>query len=114
MQETIPAGSLDRRITIQRVTTAPNEFNEPIETWRDLVTVFASKQDISDAERWSAGAIGAEITTRFQIRYSSQLAALDNRDRVIFDGRVFDIAGVKEIGRRKGLEITAAAKSERV
>lgn len=34
------AGNLDRRITIQRATKINNEFNEPIETWADLATVW--------------------------------------------------------------------------
>lgn len=29
-----------------------------------------------------------------------------------FDGRTFDIVGIKEIGRREGIEITAAARAE--
>jgi len=34
------------------------------------------------------------------------------KDRVRFDGRVFDIYGVKEIPYRAGLEITATARAD--
>lgn len=107
------AGELDRRITIQRATTTTNAFNEPVQTWADLVTVAAGKQDVRDSERWAAGEVGADITTRFQIRWSSTVANVDERDRLLFDGRVYGIQHVKEIGRREGLEITATARSER-
>ncbi len=107
------AGTLDRRITIQRKTVLNNAFNEPVETWSDLVIVSASKEDIRDSERLSAQEVGAEITTRFQIRFSHVVADVDPEDRLTFDGRVFAIAAVKEIGRREGLEITAAARAER-
>lgn len=106
------AGSLDRRIRIERATVTPNEFNEPVESWSTLATVWASKEDIRDGERWSAQEVGAEITTRFLVRYSSDVAGIDPRDRIVFDGRIYGIVAVKERGRREGLEITAAARAE--
>jgi len=108
------AGKLDRRITLQRFTTTKNEFNEDVQTWADLATVWASKEDIRDSERWQASEVAAEVTTRFRIRWSNTVKDIDPRDRVLFDGRIYAINAVKEIGRRVGLEITAAARAERV
>lgn len=107
------AGKLDRRITIERFTTTRDAFNNPIETWAPLVTrTPAAKLDIRDSERWTAQEVGAEITTRFQIRYSSVVADVNPKDRVLYDGKTYGIVGVKEIGRRDGLEITAAARAD--
>jgi len=106
------AGRLDRRITIMRASLSANALNEHEETWLDIATVWASKEDISDSERIRAQEVSAEITTRFQIRHSSAVADVNPKDRVRFEGRVYDVYGVKEIPYRAGLEITATARAD--
>lgn len=108
------AGKLDRRIVLQRATVTTDAFNQPVSTWATLATVWASATPISDGERARAGEVFSNINMRFQIRYSSVVALVDTRDRVVFDGRVYDLVGVKELGRREALELTAAARAERV
>ncbi|MCM2506068.1 phage head closure protein [Aureimonas altamirensis] len=102
----------DRRISIQRFNETTNAFNEVVKTWGTLATVWASKEDIKDGERFAAGQVSASITTRFQIRYSQTVSSVSPLDRVEFENRVYEIVGVKEIGRREGLEITAAARAD--
>lgn len=106
------AGDLDRRVTIERFTTTRDDFNNPVPDWAVLATVSASVEHIRDAERWTAQEVGASATMRFQIRYSSTVADLNAKDRLVYDGDTFDIVAVKEIGRRQGLEITAAARAD--
>ncbi len=106
------AGALDRRVTLRRATEAANTLNERVQTWADLATVWGSKADVSDGERVRAQAIGSSITTRFQVRYSSISATLAPKDRVVCEGREYEVTGVKEIGRRVGVEITATARTD--
>jgi SPP1 family predicted phage head-tail adaptor len=106
------AGPLDRRITLQRATFAQDATGQHIATWATLATVWVAKRDLSDSERVAAAEVSAEITTRFHIRWDSSWADLNPKDRAVFEGRTYDIWGVKEIGRREGLEITAAARSD--
>ena len=106
------AGELDRRIVIERAAITTNAFNEEVQTWAPFITVWAGKRDVSDRERFAANEIGAEVTTRFTIRWSTQAGTVDARDRIIYDGRTYNIRHAKEIGRRQGIEITAAARSE--
>ena len=106
------AGDLDRRITIERYTETRDPFNNPVKIWQELAIVWAAKTDVSDSERLAAQEVGAEISTRFRIRWSLQVRDIDPKDRVRFEGRLYDIVGVKEIGRREGLEITAVARPE--
>lgn len=108
----IDAGRLDRRISILRATTAANAFNEKVETWSALVVVWAEAKPVLDGERQAAGQTLASKSIRFTIRHSTAVADVDPRDRIEFDGRTYDINGVKEIGRREGLEITATARAE--
>jgi SPP1 family predicted phage head-tail adaptor len=107
------AGELDRRIELRRATTVTDATGGETRTWFAIATVWASKQDVRDAERVRAQEVGATITTRFQIRWSSDVADLDASDELVCEGRTYAIEAVKEIGRRDGLEITAAARAER-
>lgn len=106
------SGQMDRRLTIQRATVSTNGFNEPVQTWAPIATVWARRINVSDAERQRSAETTAEITARFQIRFQSALASLNPKDRVICDGDTFDIWGVKEIGLREGLEISATARAD--
>lgn len=106
------AGKLDRRVTLRRFTTSKDAFNADVPTWGDLATVWASKDDVSDAERNRAAQVGASVTTRFQIRYSDAVADLGPKDQLICEGRTYAISAVKELGRRSGLEITASARTD--
>lgn len=89
-----------------------NALNEQVATWSTIATVWASANPVSDGERLRAGETIADRMVRFQIRYSPDVADVDPRDQVVFDGRTYDISGVKEIGRREGLEITGTARGE--
>lgn len=106
------AGPLDRRITIRRATTARDQANQPRKQWADLTTVWANAKPVMDSERLRAGETLAQKSYRFTIYYSSTVADVDPRDQIVFDGRTYDVQGVKTIGRREGLEITATARAE--
>lgn len=104
---------LDRRITIQRYVIASRDaFNEPVYVWSDLVVASASKEDVRDAERVAAQEVGADITTRFQVRWTEVLSTVNAKDRVLYEGQVYSIVGTKELGRRRGIEITAVARAD--
>ena len=107
------AGALDRRVQFRRATLADDGFTRA-ETWADHgAPVWAAKRDASDSERWRAGEVAAQITTRFTVRWSPFTAALTPRRRLICEGREYDIAGIKETeARRQVLEITAAARAD--
>lgn len=104
------AGELDRRIGILRATATADAFNAPVETWSEVLQLWAAKRDVSDGERFRAGAMSAERMTRFQIRWSNAANTITPMDRVKFDGLVYDILAVKELERREGIEITASAR----
>ncbi len=108
------AQDLDRKITIQRYTSVPNEFNEPIETWADFFTCRAKRRDVSDGEKFAAGQIGSSLTTRFVIRSSTETRTVTTKDRLVHEGATFNILGVKEAneGRFRFIEITAVKDSD--
>lgn len=106
------AGSLDRRIVIQRASLARDAMNSQVATWNPIATVWAKAEPIQDGERLRAGETLASKKYRFTIRWAVTVSQVDPRDRVVFEGRTYDVNGVKEIGRRVGLEITATARAE--
>lgn len=107
------AGNLDRRIQFQRATLTFDGLQNVEVLHNHGPAVWAKKSDVSDAERWRAGEVAATITSRFLVRWSSFTAGLTPKDRLICEGRVYDISGIKEgEGRRQWLEITAAARSD--
>ncbi len=105
-------GTLDRRAQFRRATTADDGISQ-VQTWADHGSpVWASRRDVSDGERQRAAEVGAVITSRFVVRSSAFTRGLTAKDRMVCDGLTFDITGIKEIGRRDRLEITAAARPD--
>ena len=102
------AGKLDRRVTIQRATTAPNGFNEPVETWTDVATVWAQQRPNRGAERFSAQEINGQAVMTFHIRYRTDLRV---SDRIIYGGRVWNVIDIREVGRRVVTEFDAVAEA---
>lgn len=108
------AARLDRRVQFRRSALSDDGFTSGAEAWADHGgTISAQRNDISDGERWRAGEVGASITARFTVRSSGFTRAITPKDRLICDGREYDIVGIKEIGRNRFLEITAAARADR-
>lgn len=110
----VTAANLDRKITIQRASTVMNEFNEPVETWADLVTVRAMRRDVSDGEKFASDQIGSHLAARFTVRSSTGTRGIKASDRLVHEGANWNIIGVKETadGRHRFLEITATRDAD--
>lgn len=105
----ITIGELDRRIVI----TAPGGL---IDDGLSLVPgpeatiaeVWARRRDISDGERLRGNIESSKIVSRFVIRWHP---GIPRTGAILCDGLRFEIVGIKEIGRRAWLEITASAEA---
>lgn len=100
------AGRLDRRVVIQRKTETRSPTGAVIETWATWKTVQMGKRDIRADERFRADQELATETTVFVAQY---IEGLRTDDRLVCEGRTYDVLGIAELGRRSGLEITAQA-----
>jgi SPP1 family predicted phage head-tail adaptor len=103
---------MNRRVTLQRATVERNDFNEEIETWGTLATVWARRHDVSAAEAFRAHEVGAQLSTRFRIRYSDTVATLNPRDRLTYRGTVYNITGVREKDMNRWLEVDCVARDD--
>jgi len=105
-EKRIRIGNLDRRITIQSSPDVEDASFAPTEQWSDFVTVWASKEDLRGTERFAAMSLNATTTTRFVIRYRSDIT---EKMRIVLDDVNYGIDSISEIGRKDGLEILATA-----
>src|SRR5689334_4713449 len=64
-----PSRRRDRSITIQQVADAVGASGAPMEGWTDLVTMPASREDISGEERFRSGQESAAVDTIWEINY---------------------------------------------
>jgi SPP1 family predicted phage head-tail adaptor len=85
------AGRMRHRITIQQRANTPDTFGQPIESWADVATVWASVEPLQGREFFAADQVNAEVTTRIRMRWRSGITAAM---RVSFDSRLYDIQSV--------------------
>lgn len=110
----MPARAYDRQVTFLRATkTRGPKLNAVTETWDGppLARVYASRTPVSDGERDRAAQVSAHRTDRFETWWVVQLQDLSPADRLTCEGRTYDITGVKELGFKDRLEITAKARA---
>jgi SPP1 family predicted phage head-tail adaptor len=109
----VGAGDLDRRVTLQRLDQTPDSFGAPIETWTDIATVWARREDLLDRERFAAAETGAARLTRWIVRQSAATRAVRASDRLVDgNGDIYQINGIRETaeGRGRFLELSTAVR----
>lgn len=95
---------MDRQITLQRFTTTTSAIGEQVKTWSALVTVPAMYRPDPGNEGVNGDKREAELPVLFTIRYYS---GLNPKDRLTYEGQVYNILAVSEVGRRHLMEIKA-------
>lgn len=103
------AGSLDRRITIQRKEDSRGRDGSVSHVWNDLATVWAGYDPMKGTERERADRQSARRVARFEIRRDGAVA-LTRSDRLFFEDEVWDIESIIEIKRRRGWLIDAIVR----
>ncbi|AQZ50528.1 phage head closure protein [Martelella mediterranea] len=103
------AGNLDQIVTIQRSAQTLNEYGAPVFTWTDIDTLRAQKVEASTDEFLRDYGATDETAVVFRVRWRDGITPAD---RIIHDGLIFDLKQVKEIGRRKGLELRCVSTGQ--
>jgi len=99
------AGKLDRRLTItRRVQAGTDGLNQPVFEWQAVRTVWAAKIHKSEDEQFAAAQRYATRTVTFRTRYFADVV---ETDRLQCEGQTYNVTGIREIGRRAGLDIAA-------
>lgn len=100
------AGLLTKAIGIERVTTSIDDAGTPQETWATFAKVRAQLVQVSTEEFMRSFGASSEAATVFRIRF---LDGITLADRVKYEGRVYDLKEIKELGRREALELRCLA-----
>jgi SPP1 family predicted phage head-tail adaptor len=107
------SGARDRFITVQAMTEGVGASRRPVESWDDLMQVWATKTDMGGRERLMADQLSAPYDTKWEIPYSPdidpELVDMRKSRRLVVSGRVHDIVSAQEIGRRRGVEVLTLA-----
>jgi len=107
----LDAGSLDRRVSIQRADTIDDGTATVPGPMAEVGKRWAKKTDISDGERIRAASNGQELTTRFLVRWDSLTRQINGGYELVCEDMRYAVIGAKEWGgRRAGIEITANAQ----
>lgn len=89
----IRAGKYRHRITIQRKT----EVVDPVtgyrtEAWADYLTALPAEFIAGPGREYlAAESIRSEVQGRLSIRWSPEAAAIQSHDRVLWDGRLWEL-----------------------
>ncbi len=89
-------GKLRHRLTIQEFTETRDELGDPVETWKDVATVWGSIEPLSGREYYTAEQVNADVTHKVTIRYR----AVEVKNRVLFGDRVFLIESILNTDER--------------
>jgi len=101
----MPAGDLDRRITIYRPSERKGPYNdEQLIEWTEVGQAWASVEISGGTEVEIDGQENERTTGVFRTWYRTDI---DKTMKITFDGRDYHVKTVEEIGRRYMIEITA-------
>jgi SPP1 family predicted phage head-tail adaptor len=96
------AGKLSRKIKIQRATETVSPSGSASKAWADLYAIRAEIVQQSSSEYLTGYGEADDGTIIFRVRFRP---GVTTDDRVLYDGRPYDLKEIKEIGRRRGLEL---------
>ncbi len=109
-----PAGARDRLIEIQQaVQRGKKTDGTPIYDWIPYAKEWAKAEPMAGfgSELFGSQQFFAETDSLFRFPYVAGLTSAATF-RISYDGRLYDIKGVRELGRRAGHAVAATARAE--
>jgi SPP1 family predicted phage head-tail adaptor len=97
------AGRLKHMVCIERKTDALNEYGEKEQRWTQITRKRVSIDPISGREFMAASGEHAEVTHRIRYRNTRRSECVRPRDRIVYQGRTFEITSV--IAREREVEV---------
>jgi len=95
-------GQMDRIITIVKLIPTRNSTGEKEVTQEVISNPFAYMQDVSGTEDVE-GKVRYMVNKKFTIRYNPIVNDLKNQLGLLYEGKLYDIVNVIEIGRKSHL-----------
>jgi head-tail adaptor len=118
----VRGGTLDRRVVIQRKTSAPSAAGAEVETWSTLATRWAAVRPILGDERTGAEQWVAREQSQFTLRWSADISDLSPLDRIVHpasaagnspisERAIYDVISVHQPHRNEDLVVLAARRA---
>jgi SPP1 family predicted phage head-tail adaptor len=104
------AGLLDRRVWIDKRTTAQDSSGDPVVAWVPQGEVWARIIPLTGREDDVDNDIMAEVDTRIRLRYSPVTVALSAVDRIRYGERIYNIVSAVDVNTAH-VEVLVNAKS---
>jgi len=95
-------GQMDRIVTIVKFIITRNSTNEKEVTQEVISSPFAYMQDVSGNEDVE-GKVRYLVNKKFTIRYNPIVNEFKNQLGLLYEGKLYDIVNVIEIGRKSHL-----------
>lgn len=89
-------GRMDRRVTLQTQSATVDAIGQPLDTWVDVVTVWADVRHLNGVESIKGGAPSSSVQASIRIRYRS---GVDAGMRVLDGAAVYNVLAVLPHGR---------------
>jgi SPP1 family predicted phage head-tail adaptor len=84
-------GSLRHRVTVQSLVETVDQYGQPVQNWDATVSRWAAIRTPNGRDKINADQLKVELTHILTLRY---VPGLDVTQRLVFDGRVFNITYV--------------------
>ena len=101
------AGDLNERISIERDTPTRDDYNEEVSDWAEIGKRWAKVWYGSGSERRESAAEREMQRATFQCRHDATTSNVTVKDRIVFDGSIWDIRNVSKMRDRGLVEFTA-------
>ena len=99
----IDAGALDRRIEILKATKTRSPAGQEQSVWTVAKTIYGQRLELRVADVARAAGRELALTSKFLIRYRSDLTVAD---RIRVDGVTYSVLSIDEPDRRATMVIT--------
>jgi SPP1 family predicted phage head-tail adaptor len=94
------SGKLNRRIELQSPSSGQDSFGQPLDTWTTILNTWASIRAATSKEVYASSAFVSQVSHIITVRYQYALN-IRSADRVIYDGRIFEIQAVSDADESK-------------
>ena len=101
----ISAGTLNKRITIQQQISSVDSYGQPVSTWTDVATVWASIEPSVGRELMAAQAVSLDQPTTIVIRWQPLFASPKAvaAMRVVYNSRIFNLHSIQNESERNAV-----------
>ena len=107
-------GLLDRLVVVElNDSIAVDGYGESVPNWKLFVRMFAKRVDVRDAKKFATGQVSGSVMSHFTVRSSVKSRLVIPKNRLLHDGKHWQIHGIKEVAkapRHRFLEITASTE----